>query len=80
RYAFLLKNRPLLDELREQLKPLNGHISLQTEGAIEISFTESRLTVKLRLKWTKDIEKLVEQFLNERLVVHKVPWNNNKIP
>ncbi len=30
RYAFLLKNRPLLEELREQLKPLNGHISLQT--------------------------------------------------
>jgi hypothetical protein len=80
RYAFLLKNRPLLDELREQLKPLNGQISLQTEGTIEISFTEARLTVKRRFKWTKDIEKLVENFLTERLIVHKVPWNNNKIP
>lgn len=80
RYAFLLKNRPLLDELREQIKPFNAQISLQTEGTIEISFTEPRLAVKLRLKWTKDIEKLVEQFLNDRLVVHKVPWNNNKIP
>ena len=40
----------------------------------------SRSTVKRRLKWTKDIEKLVEHFLTERLVVHKVPWNNNKIP
>ncbi|CAF2510978.1 unnamed protein product [Rotaria sp. Silwood2] len=80
RYAFLLKNRPLLDELREQLKLHHTHVSLQTEGIIEISYTESRITVKLRLKWTKDIEKLVDKFLNERLAVHKVPWNNNKIP
>jgi len=80
RYAFLLKNRPLLDELREQLKTFNAQISLQTEGVIEISYTEPRLTVKRRLKWTKDIEKLVEHLLTEHLVVHKVPWNNNKIP
>ena len=80
RYAFLLKNRPLLDQLREQLKSLQGHISLQTEGIIEISFMESRITVKRRLKWRNDIEKLVECFLREHLVVHKVPWNNNKIP
>ncbi|CAF0945727.1 unnamed protein product [Rotaria sp. Silwood1] len=80
RYAFLLKNRPLLDELRELLKPYHGNVSLQTEDTIQISYTESRITVKLRLKWTNDIEKLVEHFLNERLVVHKVPWNNNKIP
>jgi hypothetical protein len=80
RYAFLLKNRPLLDELREQLRPISGHINLQTEGSIEIDFSESRLTVKRRLKWTKDVEKLIEHFLSERLVVHKVPWNNNKIP
>jgi hypothetical protein len=80
RYALLLKNRPLLDDLREQLKSLQAHITLQPEGVIEISFSESRLTVKRRLKWTKDIEKLIEHFLTERLVVHKVPWNNNKIP
>jgi hypothetical protein len=80
RYALLLKNRPLLDDLREQLKTLQAHITLQPEGVIEISFSESRLTVKRRLKWTKDIEKLIEHFLTERLVVHKVPWNNNKIP
>jgi hypothetical protein len=80
RYAILLKNRPLLDDLREELKPLQALISLQNEGIIEISFSESRLTVKRRLKWTKDIEKSVENFLTERLVVHKVPWNNNKIP
>ncbi|CAF1081333.1 unnamed protein product [Adineta steineri] len=80
RYAFLLKNRPLLDELRDQLKTINGHINLQNEGVIEINFTDLRLTVKRRLKWAKDIEKLVEHFLTERLVVHKVPWNNNKIP
>lgn len=80
RYAFLLKNRPLLDELREQLKSHQAHINLQTEGVIEIYFSESRLSVKRRLKWTKDIEKLVEHFLTERLVVHKFPWNNNKIP
>lgn len=80
RYAFLLKNRPLLDELREQLKPLDGQISLQTEGIIEISYAKDRLTITRRTKWTKDINKLVEHFLTERLVVHKVPWNNNKIP
>ena len=80
RYAFLLKNRPLLDELREELKALHAHVSLQTEGTIEILFNESRLTVKRRLQWTKDVEKLVEQFLTDRLIIHKVPWNNNKIP
>jgi hypothetical protein len=77
---FLLKNRPLLDELREQLNPLNGQVSLQTEGFLEIIFTGSRSTAKRRLQWTKDVEKLVEHLLTERLVVHKVPWNNNKIP
>jgi hypothetical protein len=80
RYLFLLKNRPLLDELREQLNPLNGQVSLQTEGCLEILFNGSRSTVKRRLQWTKDIEKSVEHLLTERLVVHKVPWNNNKIP
>ena len=80
RYAFLLKNRSLLDDLREQLKSLNGHISLEADGVIEINFSESRLTVKRRLKWIKDIEKLVEHFLTERVIVHKLPWNNNKIP
>ena len=53
---------------------------LQTEGFIEILFNGSRSTVKRRLQWTKDIEKLVEHFLTERLIIHKVPWNNNKIP
>ena len=53
RYAFLLKNRPLLDELREQLISLNGEISLQTEGIIEISYSEPRLTVKRRFKMDK---------------------------
>lgn len=80
RYLFLLKNRPLLDELREQLNPLNGQVSLQTEGFIEIIFTGTRSTAKRRIQWTKDIEKLVEHFLTERLIIHKVPWNNNKIP
>ena len=80
RYAFLLKNRPLLDELREEFKALHAHVSLQTEGTIEILCSESRLTVKRRLQWTKDVEKLVEQFLTHRLVIHKVPWNNNKLP
>jgi len=80
RYAFLLKNRPLLDEFREQLRPLNGQISLQTENTIEINCTQDRLTVTRRAKWTKDINKLIEHFLTERLVIHKVPWNNNKIP
>jgi hypothetical protein len=80
RYLFLLKNRPLLDELREQLNPLHGQVSLQTEGFLEIIFNGTRSTVKRRLQWTKDVEKLVEHFLTEHLVVHKVPWNNNKIP
>jgi hypothetical protein len=80
RYLFLLKNRPLLEELREQLKPLNGHVSLQTEGFLEIIFSGARPTIKRRLQWTKDVEKLVEHFLTERLIVHKVPWNYNKIP
>jgi len=80
RYEFLIKNRPLLDELREQLKSFDAQINLQIEGIIEISYTQPRLTVKHRLKWTKDIEKFIENFLTERLVVHKVPWNNNKIP
>jgi hypothetical protein len=78
RYLFLLKNRPLLEELREQLKPLNGQVSLQTEGFLEIIFNGSRSTIKRRLQWTKDVEKLVEHFLTERLIVHKLPWNNNK--
>jgi hypothetical protein len=80
RYLFLLKNRPLLDELREQLNPLNGQVSLQTEGFLEIIFNGTRSTAKRRLQWTKDVEKLVEHLLTERLIVHKVPWNNNKIP
>jgi hypothetical protein len=80
RYLFLLKNRPLLNELREQLKPLNGFVSLQTEGFLEIIFNGPRSTVKQRFQWTKDVEKLVEHFLTERLVIHKVPWNNNKMP
>lgn len=80
RHAFLLKNRPLLDELREQLKQHQATVSLQTEGTIEITFIESCSTVKRRLQWTKDVEKLLEQFLSDRLVVHKVPWNNQKIP
>jgi hypothetical protein len=80
RYLFLLKNRPLLDELREQLKPLNGQVSLQTEGFLEVIFSGTRSTAKRRIQWTKDVEKLVEHFLTEHLVVHKVPWNNNKIP
>jgi hypothetical protein len=80
RYLFLLKNRPLLDELREQLNSLNGQVSLQTEGFLEIIFNGTRSTAKRRLQWTKDVEKLVEHLLTERLVVHKVPWNNNKIP
>ena len=80
RYAFLLKNRPLLEELREQLKPLSGNVCFQTEGTIEIVYTDTRATVKRRLQWPKEIEKFVEQFLNDRLVVQKVPWNNSKIP
>ncbi|CAF1019069.1 unnamed protein product [Adineta steineri] len=80
RYLFLLKNRPLLNELREQLKPLNGFVSLQTEGFLEIIFNGPRSTVKQRFQWTKDVEKLVEHFLTERLAIQKVPWNNNKIP
>ena len=80
RYLFLLKNRPLLDELRQQLKPLNAEVSLQTEGFLEIIFTGSRSTAKRRLQWTKDIEKLIEHFLTEHLIVYKLPWNNNKIP
>ncbi|CAF0804650.1 unnamed protein product [Rotaria sp. Silwood1] len=80
RYLFLLKNRPLLDELREQLKSLNAQVSLQTEGTLEIIFNGSRSTAKRRLQWTKDIDKLIENFLTERLIIHKVPWNNNKIP
>jgi hypothetical protein len=74
RYLFLLKNRPLLNELREQLKPL------QTEGFLEIIYNGPRSTVKQRFQWTKDVEKLVEHFLTQRLVIHKVPWNNNKMP
>ena len=80
RYAFLLKNRPLLEELREQLKALHAQISLENEGTIEINFTEVRLPVKRRWKWTKDIEQFVEQFLTDRLIVHQLPWNNKKIP
>jgi hypothetical protein len=80
RYAFLLKNRPLLDELREQLKLLHAHVNLQTEGTIEIVFNETRSTVKRRLQWHKDIEKLVEHFLTERLATRQVPWINKKTP
>ena len=53
RYLFLLKNRPLLDELREQLKPLNGQISLQTEGIIEISFNGITFNSKTSFKMDK---------------------------
>lgn len=80
RYLFLLKNRPLLDELREQLKPLNSEVSLQTEGVLEILFTGARSTAKRRTQWTKDVDKLMTNFLTERLVVHRFPWNNKKIP
>lgn len=80
RYAFLLKNRPVLDELREQLKAHHGQISLQTEGTIEIIFTEARLPATRRWKWPKEIEELVEEFLADRLIVHQMPWNNKKIP
>ena len=80
RYAFILKNRPLLEDLREQLKPLQANVCLQTEGTIEIVYTDTRSTVKRRLQWPKEIDKFVEQFLNDRLVIHKLPWNNNKIP
>ncbi|CAF1114633.1 unnamed protein product [Rotaria sordida] len=80
RYLFLLKNRPLLDELREQLKPLNACVSLQTEGILEIVFNGSRSTAKRRSQWTKDVGQLIENLLIERLIIHKVPWNNNKIP
>lgn len=80
RYLFLLKNRPLLDELREQLKSLNSEVSLQTEGFLEILFLGTRSTAKRRLQWTKDVEKLINNFLTDRLVIHQVPWNNKKIP
>ena len=80
RYLFLLKNRPLLDELREQLKPLNSEVSLQTEGFVEILFTGKRSTPKRRAQWMKDVDKLMNNFLPEHLLVHRVPWNNKKIP
>ena len=80
RYSFLLKNRALFDDLREQLKALNARMNIQAEGGMEIVFSGTRLTVKRRLQWTKDIEKLVDHFIGQHLVVHKVPWNNNKIP
>lgn len=80
RYLFLLKNRPLLDELRDQLKSLTANVSLQTEGFLEILFNDTRIAGKRRIQWRKDVEKLVENFLSERLIIHKVPWNNNKIP
>lgn len=78
RYLFLLKNRPLLEELREKLKPLNATVNLQTESTLEIMYNGTRSTVKRRLQWTKDVEQLVESFLKERLLIHKLPWNNNK--
>ncbi|CAF1313456.1 unnamed protein product [Rotaria magnacalcarata] len=80
RYLFLLKNRPLLEDLRENLKPLNANVSLQTEGSLEVVYNGTRSTVKRRLQWANDIEKFVESFLNDRLVIYKVPWNNHKIP
>ena len=78
RYLFLLKNHLLLNELGQQLKPLNAQVSLKT-GFLEIKTNGSYSTVKCGSKWTKDVEKLVENFLAGRLVVHKVPCNNNKI-
>lgn len=81
RYLFLLKNRPLLDQLRELLTSLNAEVTLHNESILEIHYNGSlRSTTKRRLQWTKDVEKLVEHFLTERLIIHKLPWNNNKIP
>ncbi|CAF4976964.1 unnamed protein product, partial [Rotaria socialis] len=66
--------------LREKLKPLNATVSLQTEGSLEVVYNGTRSTVKRRLQWANDIEKFVESFLNDRLAIYKVPWNNHKIP
>ena len=80
RIAFLLKNRPLLDELREQFKPLNASVSIQTEGTMEILFTDAQSTSKRRLQWKSSVEQLVAEFLTQRLVIRKHPWNSSKNP
>ena len=80
RYFFLLKNRPLLDDLGNELKSLEGSVHCQGEDFFEVTYQGSRSTVKHRLQWTDAVQKSVEQFLSKHLSVHKVPWNNRKLP
>jgi hypothetical protein len=81
RYILLLKNRSLYEQLEDQLKSLYARLtSSPTNDSIEITFNHTRCTVKHRLEWRDNVMKMIEQFLVEHLVVHQVPWNNNKIP
>ena len=80
RYLFLLKHRPLLADLIDELKSLHGSVHCQDEDFFEVTYQGSRSTVKHRLQWTDAVQKSVEQFLNNHLMVHTVPWNNRKLP
>ncbi|CAF1645997.1 unnamed protein product, partial [Didymodactylos carnosus] len=75
RYEFILKNRPLLEELREKLKPVSGKISLKNDGfdITCVGPTTNYILLKKRAQWTKDIQGLIDDFLS-KLIVRTLPY------
>ncbi|CAF0906006.1 unnamed protein product, partial [Didymodactylos carnosus] len=75
RYEFILKSRPLLEDLREKLKTINGKISLKNDGldVTCVGPTTNYVLLKKRAQWTKEVQEFIEQFL-DKLIVRTVPY------
>lgn len=80
RYLFLCRNSKLRENFLDQLKCHKALLHFEGEDWFEINYHSARCTVKQRQQWTTDIRRLIDEFLSENVIVHKVPWNNRKIP